>query len=238
MDAVSALFVTIGYLVIGAGAICTFVWFREKWLNAKFEERLAAYRRELQNKLDHLKFSVDVRIDRATKLHHREFETLSESWARLTNANGIIVSVTSRFQSAPDLNNMRSDQLEDFISHSALADWEQQAVRDAKDKTSEYRKWFEPHKIAEARRANDKFHRYFRKNGVFIREPLKRQFEALHELMRAALSEHEMNFRDLTREFKSINHLASDGETMVKALEAETQKVLWDFAHQQPGNPI
>src|SRR5262249_39396522 len=140
-------------------------------------------------------------------------------------------------QSAPDLNNMRSDQLEHFISHSTLADWERQAVRDAKDKTSEYRKRFEPHRIAEARKASEKFRRYFRKNGVFIREPIKRQFEALHELMQAALSEHEMNFRDLTREFKSIDRLASDGEKMVKALEAETQKVLWDFAHQHATNP-
>ena len=46
MDAVSSLFATIGYIVVGAGAVGTFVWwlfrtFSEKWLNAKFEARLA-----------------------------------------------------------------------------------------------------------------------------------------------------------------------------------------------------
>src|SRR6266480_1394315 len=51
MDAVSSLFATIGYIVVGAGAVGTFVWwlfrtFSEKWLNAKFEERLAAYKHE------------------------------------------------------------------------------------------------------------------------------------------------------------------------------------------------
>jgi len=117
-----------------------------------------------------------------------------------------------------------------------LAEWERQTARDAEDKTNEYRKRFEPHRIAQARKASEKFRRYFRKNGVFIREPIKRRFEELHELMQAALSEHEMNFKHRTCEFKSIDYLASDGERMVKALEAETQNVLWDFAHQQAKN--
>jgi len=37
-----------------------------------------------------------------------------------------------------------------------------------------------------------------------------------------------MNFQHRTREFASIDRLASDGEEMVKALEAEVQKRLWD----------
>ena len=245
MDAVSSLFVAIGYLVIAAIAIGTFVWwlfraFSEEWLNAKakFEARLAAYMDEQQKELHHMKSSVNARIDRATRLQLREFEALSESWARLMNAHSIIASATSRFRSTPDLNNMRAGQLEDFISRTNLADWERQAVRDAKDKTSEYTKRLEPHQIAHARKASDKFRQYFRKNGVFIREPIKRQFEAVYELMQAALSEHEMNLQHQTHEFKSIDRLASDGEEMVKALEAETQKVLWDFAQHQAKNPV
>lgn len=238
MELLSTLFAFIGYLVVGVGAVGAFVWwlfrtFSEKWLNAKFEERLAAYKHEQQKELEHLKFSINAQMDRATKLHQKEFEALPEAWARLMDAHGIIAGVVSRYQSTPDLTRMRPDQQEDFIANSKLLEWQRQLVRDAQDKNSAYRDQIEPFKIARARKASGKFYLYFRKNGIFIREPIKQGFDELDQLMLAALSEHEMNFQHQTREFKSIDRLASDGEKMVKALEAEVQKRLWDSTRQE-----
>ncbi len=234
----ASLLQAIGLIAVGAGVIGTFAWwlfrtFSEKWLNAKFEERLAAYKHEQQKELEHLKFSINAQMDRATKLHQKEFEALPEAWARLMNAHGIILSVVSRYQSTPDLNAMRPDQLEDFIVNSTLAEWQRQLIRDAKDKTNEYRNQIEPFKIARAKKASRKFYLYFRKNGIFIREPIKQQFDALDQLMLSAMSEHEINFQHRSREFKSIDRLASEGEKMVKALEAEVQKRLWDSTRQE-----
>ncbi|MBR0882718.1 MULTISPECIES: hypothetical protein [Bradyrhizobium] len=238
MDMLSTLFALVGYVVVGVGAVGAFVWwlfrtFSEKWLNAKFEERLAAYKHEQQKELEHLKFEINAQMDRATKLHQKEFEALPEAWARLMDAHGMTVSLVSRYQSHPDLNRMRPDQLEDFIVHSKLAEWQRQLVRDADDKTNAYRNQIEPFKIARTRKASRKFYLYFRKNGIFIREPIKQKFEALDQLMLSAMSEHEMNFQHKTREFKSIDRLASDGEKMVKALEGEVQKRLWDSTRQE-----
>lgn len=241
MDLLSDFFKVIGYIVVGAGAVGTFAWwmfrtFSEKWLNAKFEERLAAYKHEQQKELEHLKFAINAQMDRATKLHQKEFEALPEAWSRLMDAHGIIMSVVSRLQSTPDLNAMQIDQFEDFIVHSKLAEWQRQLVRDAKDKTSTYKNQIKPFKIARAKKASRKFYLYFRKNGIFIREPIKQQFDALDQLMLAALSEHEMNFQHQTREYASIDRFNSEGEKMVKALEAEVQKRLWDSTRQETSN--
>jgi hypothetical protein len=237
MDAAYSLFAIISSIVVGAGAVGAFVWwlfrtFSEKWLNAKFEERLAAYKHEQQKELEHLKFSINALMDRATKLHQREFEALPEAWARLMHAHGIIMSVVSRVQSTPDLNAMQPDQLEDFIVNSELAEWQQQLIRQAKDKTSAYRNQIEPFKIARAKKASKKFYLYFRRNGIFIREPIKEQFDKLDQLMLDALNEHQMNFQHGTREFKSIDRLNSESKKMVKALEAEVQKRLWDSTRE------
>src|ERR1700726_3579292 len=110
MSFVSDLFATIGFIVVGTGAVGGFAWwlfrlFSEKWLNSKFEERLAAYKHEQQKELKHLKFSINAQMDRATKLHQKEFESLPEAWARLMHAHGNIMAVVSRFQSTPDLNS-------------------------------------------------------------------------------------------------------------------------------------
>jgi hypothetical protein len=174
-------------------------------------------------------------MDRATKLHQKEFESLPEAWARLMHAHGIIMSVVSRFQSTPDLTSMRQDQLEDFIANSKLVEWQRQLVRDSPDKTSAYRNQMEPFKIARAKKASGKFYLYFRRNGIFIREPIKQQFEQIDELMLAALTEHEMKFQHHTREFNSIDRLNSEGEKMVKTLETEVQKRLWDSTRQETG---
>ena len=240
MNSLSDVFATIGYIVVGAGAVGTVVWwlfrtFSEKWLNAKFEERLAAHKHEQQKELEHLKFSINAQMDRATKLHQKEFEALPEAWGRLMDAHGTIVAVVSKLQSTPDLDAMRDDQREDFLLNSKLVEWQRQLVRDARDKTKAYRDQIEPFKIAGARKATRKFFLYFRKNGIFIREPIKQQFEVLDQLMLSALSEHQMNFQHQTREFKSIDQLAADGEKMVRALEAEVQKTLWDSTRQQAG---
>ena len=77
---------------------------------------------------------------------------------------------------------------------------------------------------------------YFRKNGIFIREPIKKQFDALDQMILSALSEHELNFQHQTREFKSIDRLVSEGEKLVRELEGEVQKRLWDSTRQEISN--
>jgi predicted Zn-dependent protease with MMP-like domain len=235
MNIISNLLAAFGAVVIGAGAVGAFAWwlfrqFSERWLNAKFEERLAAYKHEQQKELEHLKFAINAQMDRATKLHQREFDALPEAWAKLMHAYGIIISLVSRGQSMPDLSRMTPAQLDDFLEHSKLASWERETVRESPDKTNAYRNAIEPFKIARGRKASQKFYLYFRSNGIFIREPIKQKFVELDNLLLAAMSEHQMNFQDRTREFGSIDKLASEGETMLKSLEAEIQKRLWDSA--------
>jgi hypothetical protein len=73
---------------VGAIAYALFRFFSEKWLNAKFEERLAAYKHAQQKELEELRFKISALMDRTTKLHQREFDTLPEAWTKLNDAYG------------------------------------------------------------------------------------------------------------------------------------------------------
>jgi cell division protein FtsB len=55
-------------------------WFGENWINSKFSERLEAFKYAQQRELEQLKFQINASMDRAVKLHQREFETLPEAW--------------------------------------------------------------------------------------------------------------------------------------------------------------
>jgi hypothetical protein len=79
MNPLSDFFAVIGYIAVGAGIVGTFVWwlfrtFSEKWLNAKFEERLAAYKHEQQKELEQLKFAINSQMDRATNCIKRNLK--------------------------------------------------------------------------------------------------------------------------------------------------------------------
>lgn len=236
-DILNNLAAVFGYAVLALSGVSGIVWwifrtFSERWLNAKFNERLETLKHEQQKELAELKFAIDAQMDRATKLHQLEFESLPKAWRLLMNTFGIVRDLTSRGQSTPDLNAMSNDQREDFIVNGMigkeLAEWQRQTIRNAADKTAEFRNQWEPFRIARARQASAKFYKYFRANGIFIRESIKAKFDELDQLLLAAMSEHEMNFQHKAREFKSIDELAKTGEAMIKELEAEVQKRLWD----------
>ena|SRR5215207_8611448 len=78
----------VGFGLSGAIAFALFKFRGERWVNAKFEERLAAYRPEQQKEIENFKFNINKLMDRATKLHQREFEVLPEIWSKLNDAFG------------------------------------------------------------------------------------------------------------------------------------------------------
>jgi hypothetical protein len=233
---VETIFAILGYLLVaatgltGVGVLLLFL-FRtaaEKWIGVKFDKQLEAFRHEQRVEIERLKFSISAQLDRATKLHQREFEVLPKAWRRLKDAHGIVSELVSRGKTITELNAMSDPQREDFLGTSPLADWQRDLVRSAKDKTDAYRNQIEPHRIARARSASARFYKYFQRNGIFIRPSIKRKFDKIDELMLAALEEHVLNFQHKFREFQAGDKLRSEGKPLLDELEADVQKRLWD----------
>jgi hypothetical protein len=130
----------IKFLVAGGGGAAVAVWlcklFGEKWLNTKFEERLASFRHEHQKEIERLRLRINTLMDRTTKLHQREFDVLPEAWGRINDAYDKICGGMFRFD--PNLENMTEAQLDHFLSKSSLADWEKNELKAADDKNRYY----------------------------------------------------------------------------------------------------
>src|ERR1035437_9588474 len=181
----------IGIAVIGAFSYCVFKIFSEKWLNAKFEERLASYKHEQQKELEQLRFKINALMDRTTKLHQREFEVLPEAWSNLVDANAHVHSVVASLQQYPDVDSMNEQQLEHLLEKSTFADWQKDELRRATKKTDYYIRAISFKQIYEAQKIFFDFRTYLFKNGIFIREELKVTFYALSEIIHVALIEYE-----------------------------------------------
>lgn len=226
----------IGGIVVAGGALGVavfgvFKFLGEKWLNAKFEERLAAYKHAQQRELEHLKFEINSLMDRTVKLHQREFDVLPEAWGRLTDAHGVITAVTSALQQYPDLDRMNDDQLEEFLEgHSFLLNWQKAELRKSSSKARYYSKADSWNKAKKARNACREFHVYFLKNGIFIPEPMKSKFSELDDIIYSALVEYELNLEDemIPRMRDALKALGSKGPTLLKSLENDVQGRLWN----------
>jgi hypothetical protein len=221
--------VGIGGSVAGV-AYALFRFLGERWLNAKFEERLAAYKHAQQKELEELRFTINALMDRATKLHQKEFEVLPEAWAKLNDAHGITIAVTSAFQQYPDLDRMTEPQLEEFLEKSDLMNWQKDEIRRATKKTEHFVKAVGWQRISEARDACRELHVYLRRNGIFLPEPTKSKFVELDKLIYGALVEHELNQRDDLRPMlrEDLKKLNQSGKQLLEALEQDVHGRLWD----------
>jgi hypothetical protein len=239
-DVVKELAAALGALVAGVGGVTAFAfvlfkWLGEKWLSAKFAERLEAFRHEQQKEIEQVRFEISKLMDRTTKLHQREFEILPKAWRLLVNSYHSAKKIIAAFQSYPDLNRMTPNQLDEFLAESPLQDWQKRELREAADKNKYYQGEIFWHRAHLARKALSKSAVYTAKNGVFMPPALKAKFNNLEKLIHGALIEHEMNEehklipRQRVEQMKFLNQ----GESMFEELEGEVQKRLWSAVDQK-----
>jgi hypothetical protein len=224
-----------GYGILGVGTISAVTYalfkiFSEKWLTAKFDERLAAYKHEQQKELEQLRYKINSLMDRTIKLHQREFEVLPDAWAKLADAYASVGSIVLGLQYYPDLNRMNNAQLSEVLEGTDLPVWKQDEVKAAPDKTSAFRSELQWKRKNVAKDEYYKFNDYLRKNGIFIHEEMKSKFAALNGLIHMALIEHELNLEN-PHHPQSREHsirLSKEGESALSELEKLVQGRLWD----------
>jgi hypothetical protein len=240
-DAFKSFLAAIGAVFAVGGGVATVAYvllrfFGEKWLSAKFEERLAAYKHAQQKELEQLRFKISALMDRTTKLHQKEFDVLPEAWGKLSDAYGIILALTSALQQYPDLDRMNESHLDEFLKESPLMSWQKDEIKATGKKTDYYIKAIAWHKISKARDACRELDIYLRKNGIFIPEPTKSKFTELDKLIFDTLVEHEINEQDQVRPRlrESSKKLGEQGGPLIKALEQEIQNRLWNSEEARP----
>src|SRR5262249_38991523 len=153
----------IGAFILGGGALSAIAFglFRmlgEKWLDAKFEERLAEYKHAQQKEIEQLRFRINALMDRTTKLHQYEFEVLPEAWGRLNEAFGHTGAVVSPVQSYPDLNRMSEEHVNEYLKKTPLEEWEKAELMAETNKTESFRKRVFWYRLSDAQRACREHH--------------------------------------------------------------------------------
>jgi hypothetical protein len=211
---------------VGGVAIQIFKRFSEKWLDAKFARRLEELKHAHATELEDLRFQIATLLDRATKLHAREFDVLPEAWSRQAR------QFSAFLQSYPDLERVSDPEREAFLSKCRLREWERAEVREAKDKNQKYQELIFKHDLAAAKEKFRDASSYVLRSGIFIEKGIRARFQAVLDLAWNALVETEVNheIEHGYRQREARQALSSNGENMMKVLEAEIHERLWPVA--------
>src|SRR5688572_16053484 len=96
----------IGAVVVAAiaGIVWQFFkWFGAKWIEAKFAKSLETFRHQQAQEIERLRGQIAALLDRATKLHQAEFDTLPKIWELAGKAYGATGSMVAAIQSYSDV---------------------------------------------------------------------------------------------------------------------------------------
>jgi hypothetical protein len=210
-------------------ALWLFKTFSEKWLNAKFAERLEAFKHDQQKEIEHLRFEINKLFDRTTKLHQREFEVLPKGWSLLVTSFHATMSMTAALQQYPDISQMTPAHLEEFLSKCPLEGWQRDELRNAAEKNSYYQQAIFWHRLNSVRKDFRKSALFLRRKGIFMPRALKEKFTRVEDLIWNALSEYELNKNEAVwpKHHTDQDKLRKEGELLMKELEAEVQGRLW-----------
>ena len=234
MEILDSFLKLVGAVVVAGGSLSLLIYqifkhLAAKWLDSRFDERLQALKHEHGKQLEQLRFKISALLDRAAKLHQREFEVLPESWSKLNDAYGNARLFVAALQSYPDIDNMTVPQQEEFIAKCRLFDWEKNQLKTAQDKNKFYQKHIFRHNQNDSQAKASDAYTFTLKNGIFIDDQIRAKFAVIHDLIWNALLEHQFNEEDgiRPRQREKINELNQRGEELMKELERVVHERLW-----------
>jgi hypothetical protein len=179
----------------GGGAAVAFLVFKhlgKGWIDARFSERLEAFKHEQAKELQRLKVEVESLLSGALKIQEREFMVLPEAWQKLNEAYSLTSWVVSPVQQYPEVGRMADDQLEEFLSSSELLESQRKRVRESSDRNKTFVEIITWYRLNRAKKAVSELQQYTVSHGLFLPPPLKQQFAEMRPILWASLTSLEV----------------------------------------------
>ncbi|MDD2706240.1 MAG: hypothetical protein PHU07_13040 [Acidocella sp.] len=172
--------------VAAIGAFGLFRFFGKNWLEAKFQERLLAFKAEKDQELEKLRAEISRMLDRAAKFNAKEYEILPDAWKLLNAAFGATAYLVSAIKHRPDLGGMSEAQLSEFLDKSDLAEWQKDELRSAGEKNRYYGNVCSWKELNQATKALTEYNNYILLNDIFIENDVARKMSDVARELRMA----------------------------------------------------
>ncbi len=177
--------------VVGA-AWWIFQTFSGKWLDSRFNERLEAYKLAGAVEIARVQFSIDAKLDRATKLHAHEFDVLPKAFDMLCSTAGAVNALIEKDPKYPDLSQATDHELDALLEETPLSDHDKAEIRANKGFSLQptYIKVKRRHLMTTAVAETQTLHNYLASKSIFIQPDLREKFLKASRLLSNTVDNH------------------------------------------------
>ncbi len=203
-------------------------YFGKKWLDEKFSKRIEEFKRFQNQEYEKYRFEINKLFNKVSKVHEKEFEILPTLWHKLQDAFGLFVSLSSPFQSHPDLNRYSKNELDSFLERCELLDFQKEEILESDDKLKYYQEKSYWIRLSNARKTLNEFRIYLTCNKIFLSKDLFDLFSDIEirlletESIMETMPEKE-SWKERSDAFRKLRF---DGEKVLEKIEIEIQKRL------------
>jgi len=219
-------------LAVGGGASAIaygfFKLLGEKWLEAKFSERLEKLKHEQERELEMHRLQINSLFSRISKIHEKEFDVLPNAWNKLQEALGYVSRFTSPAQYYPNFFSMTQPEIAAFLLQSRLNEVDKKKVIDSLDRDQTYKEIIFWYDLKDVRTAVGEFHNYILINRIFLSKELFEKFGALDTMLTGAVSDREVAHvsQDVKLKLASYKIFGDDLTKLVNEVEKLVQERL------------
>lgn len=240
MTAVDQVLKFLGEVVLygGGSAAVAYILFQylgKGWIDARFSERLEAFKHAQAKELQRLKIEVESLLSGALKLQEREFTVLPEAWHKLNDAYSLTGWVVSPVQQFPAVGRMADDEFEEFLASSELHESQKARVRGAESRERDkmYQEVIFWHRLGKAKNAVGELQNYSVSHGLFLPPPLKQHFADMLPILWGALTAKEVGHDadDYKMQSEGWKELQAKGEPLHQLIEKAIESRLHSHAH-------
>ena len=222
-----------------AVAFLLFQYLGKGWIDARFSERLEAFKHAQAKELQRMKVEVESLLSGALKIQEREFTVLPEAWHKLNDAYSLTGWVVSPLQQYPAVSRMHEGELEEFLADSELLETQRARVRatSGRSRDDAYQDIIFWHRLNRAKKAVSELQNYTISHGLFLPPPLKQQFSEMRPLLWSALTAVEVGREatDHKMQTQAWTDLQAKGEPLHKIIEQSIEHRL--HSHGKAATP-
>ena len=179
----------------GAAAVAYFLFKKlgESWLDAKFSERLEAFRHEKAAELERLRAEIDGSLRAKVRHQEREFTVLSDCWDLMNVAFGATQSYISPFQQYQDIGRMSADMRREYLGRIEMLESQRNEILSSSDPTKEFVQVYKLIKNNAANNAIAEFNNCVYRNEIFIDFEIAEYFKSIIKSLRSAVMNKELS---------------------------------------------
>jgi len=203
--------------------------FGERWLDARFAQRLEQLRHDQAKEIETMRRRVQWEFSRISKIHEREFEVLPKAWLMLHEAHGRTADLVGRLKQYPDLDHMDDPMNGAFVAGTDFPDFRKQELQ-ATPRGKRYKAytdliaWVE---LNNAESAQIKLNNYLIEHRIFMESRLSEAFRSVSVDLALANGDYRSHKQFGTPSaFDSSEKHFSKTEPQIRAIEAMIQERL------------